>query len=61
MNKVNMKGRRVGEHRVNTGDEEVEKGELQGEEGKAERSNKTGARSFNILGKKKILNQIQNK
>lgn len=53
MNKVNMKGRRVGEHRVNTGDEEVEKGELQGEEGKAERSNKTLRRSFNILGKKK--------
>lgn len=48
-----MKGRRVGKHRVNKGDEEVEKGELQGEEGKAERSNKTLRRSFNILGKKK--------
>lgn len=52
MNKVNMKGRRVDEHRVNKGDEEVEKGELQGQEGKAERSNKTTTRSFNILGKK---------
>lgn len=52
MNKVNMKGRRVGEHRVNKGDEEVERGELQGEKGKAGRSNKTGTRNCNILGKK---------